>query len=140
MKSRPLPFLLAVLSVLVLAGPAPLLGQDNTRTLSLEMSLDMESVSSPQVSPDGTQIVYTRGWVDKMNDSRESSIWIMNSDGTRNRFLVDGSSPAWSPDGTRIAFTARGEPSGSQIFVRWMDDEGAVTQITRVENGPNRSY
>jgi dipeptidyl aminopeptidase/acylaminoacyl peptidase len=137
MKSRPLPFLLAVLSVLVLAGPAPLLGQDNTRTLSLEMSLDMESVSSPQVSPDGTQIVYTRGWVDKMNDSRESSIWIMNSDGTRNRFLVDGSSPAWSPDGTRIAFTARGEPSGSQIFVRWMDDEGAVTQITRVENGPS---
>jgi dipeptidyl aminopeptidase/acylaminoacyl peptidase len=136
MKSRPLPSLLAVLSVLLLSGPAPLLGQDNTRTLSLEMYLDMESVSSPQVSPDGTQIVYTRGWVDKMNDSRESSIWIMNSDGTRNRFLVDGSSPAWSPDGTRIAFTARGEPSGSQIFVRWMDDEGAVTQITRVENGP----
>ena len=128
--------LFAVLSLLAWGAAPPVGGQEATRTLSLEMYLDMESVSNPQISPDGSQIVYTRGWVDKMNDSRESSIWIMNADGTRNRFLVDGSSPTWSPDGTRIAFTARGEPSGSQIFVRWMDDEGAVTQITRVENSP----
>jgi dipeptidyl aminopeptidase/acylaminoacyl peptidase len=136
MTNRRLPSLLAVLTVLAWSAPVALSAQEHLRTLSLEMYLDMESVSNPQVSPDGTQVVYTRGWVDKMNDSRESSIWIMNADGTRNRFLVDGSSPTWSPDGTRIAFTARGEPSGSQIFVRWMDDEGAVTQVTRVENGP----
>ncbi|MDT8341358.1 MAG: S9 family peptidase [Longimicrobiales bacterium] len=115
---------------------APIAAQEATRTLSLETYLDMESVSNPQISPDGTRIVFTRGWVDKMNDSRESSVWIMNADGSRARFLVDGSNPTWSPDGTRIAFTARGEPSGSQIFVRWMDDEGAVTQVTRVEKSP----
>ena len=119
---------------------APLAGaaQDGgVRKLSLEMYLDIESVSGPQISPDGSRIVYTRGWVDKMNDRRESSIWVMNADGSRNHFLVDGSSPVWSPDGTRIAYTARGEPEGSQIFVRWMDDQGATTQITRVENGPS---
>jgi len=108
----------------------------DTKKLTLEMYLDLESVSNPQISPDGARIVYTRGWVDKMNDRRESSIWIMNADGNKNHFLVDGSGPLWSPDGTRIAYTAKGEPEGSQIFVRWMDDEGATTQITRLEKGP----
>jgi len=124
-------------ATLLLAAPSFVSAQsDDLRTISLEMYLDLESVSNPQISPDGQEIVYTRGWVDKMNDSRESSIWIMNRDGSRNRFLVDGSGPTWSPDGTRIAFTASGEPSGSQVFVRWMDDEGTTSQVTRLEKSP----
>jgi len=134
---RPL-LLLAGLTALALTAPALASAQDGTGTkrLSLEMYLDWEWVGDPQISPDGRQIVYTRSWVDKVNDRRESSVWIMNADGTRNRFLVDGSSPVWSPDGERIAYTARGEPQGNQIFVRWMDAEGATTQITRVDEGP----
>ena len=107
------------------------------RPLPLETYMDMESVSNPQISPDGERIVYTRGWIDAVNDSRESSLWIMGSDGTRNRHLLDGGGARWSPDGTRILFTARGEPRGSQIFVRWMDEEGATSQVTRLENGPS---
>jgi len=127
--------------LVLIAATLPSLASSQTDTetkkLTLEMYLDLESVSNPQISPDGARIVYTRGWVDKMNDRRESSIWIMNADGSKNHFLVDGSGPLWSPDGTRIAYTARGEPEGSQIFVRWMDDEGATTQITRLEKGPD---
>ena len=118
----------------LLAGGGTLSGQ---RVLQLEDYLDIEGVSDPQISPDGTTIVYTRSWIDTRNDSRESSIWIMNADGTRNRFLVDGSSPQWAPDGTRIAYLHRGEPAGTQVFVRWMDWEGATTQITRVDHGPS---
>ena len=33
-----------------------------TKKLTLEMYLDLESVSNPQISPDGARIVYTRGW------------------------------------------------------------------------------
>ncbi len=121
----------------IVAAPAVTAAQSDIRTLDLATYLDFESVADPRLSPDGRQVVYTRRWFDKMHDQQESSLWIVNADGSRNRFLVDGSSPRWSPTGDRITFTASGEPDGSQIFVRWMDDEGAVTQITRVENGPS---
>ena len=105
-------------------------------TLKLEQWLDFERVSDPQISPDGQRIVYTRRWVDKVADKWESSVWIMNVEGSRNRYLLKGSSPKWSPDGTRLAYLAEGEPKGEQIFVRWMDAEGGTTQVTRVENAP----
>jgi dipeptidyl aminopeptidase/acylaminoacyl peptidase len=107
------------------------------KKLQLDQFFDMETVSNPQISPDGRQIVYTRGWVDRVNDRRSSALWIMDADGSRNRFLTTGSGALWSPDGTRIAFTREGEPSGSQIWVRWMDAEGATTQITRLEQSPS---
>ena len=107
-----------------------------TDRLTLETFLEMETVADPQLSPDGSQIIYTRGWVDKMNDRRESALWIMQADGSRNRFLVKGSNARWSPSGDRIAYLAQGEPRGSQVFVRWMDAEGASSQVTRVEQSP----
>ena len=107
------------------------------KKLQLEQFFDMETVSNPRISPDGKQIVYTRGWVDKVNDRRSSALWIMNADGSKNRFLTNGSGALWSPDGTRIAFTRDGEPSGSQIWVRWMDGDGAATQITHLEQSPS---
>ncbi len=125
----------ALALALFLAGPAA--AQESIQTLTLDMYLDWERVSDPRLSPDGKQIVYTRGWVDKVNDRWRSSLWIMNADGSKQRKLLDGSSARWSPDGTRIAFVAQGEPRGSQIFVRWMDAEGAVTQITRLDESPS---
>jgi Tol biopolymer transport system component len=101
------------------------------------MYLDMVSVSDPEISPDGKQITFTRRWVDKMNDKFESALYIMNSDGSRQRFLAKGSGARWSPDGTRIAYLGEGEPKGNQIYVRWMDAEGAVTQVTRLEDAPS---
>ncbi len=118
--------------------PAALAAQNEPDgTLKLATYLDWESVSSPQISPDGSQIIYTRSWVDKVNDRRSSSVMTMNADGSRKRVLVeDGSSPKWSPGGDRILYTASVESEGTQIFVRWMDDEGAATQITHLENSP----
>ncbi len=124
-----------LLSLLLL--PVALAAQNEPDgTLKLQTYLDWESVSNPEISPDGSQIVYTRGWVDKINDRRASEIWIMDADGGRKRRLTEGSSPKWSPSGDRIAFTDEGDPEGTQIFVRWMDDEGLRTPITHVENSP----
>ena len=124
-------FALACVPALI-AAQAP--GSDR---LNLDLYLEFETVADPQISPDGTQIIYTRGWVDKQADRRETSLWVMNADGTKNRFLVRGSNARWSPTGDRIAYTAQGDPRGSQIFVRYMDAEGATSQITRVEKAPS---
>jgi dipeptidyl aminopeptidase/acylaminoacyl peptidase len=114
---------------------APLTAQQSDK-LTLADYMQWETVSNPQMSPDGRQIVFARRWVDQLNDRWESSLYIMNADGSRPRKLTDGSNPIWSPDGTRIAYTHRGEPSGTQIFVRWMDAEGANTQVTRLTETP----
>jgi dipeptidyl aminopeptidase/acylaminoacyl peptidase len=109
---------------------------DDSNRLSVSTILDWENVGDAQISPDGTEIVYTRSWVDQLEDDWQSALWIMNADGSRQRFLAKGSSPRWSPDGTRIAYLAEVEESGTQIFVRWMDAEGAVSQVTRTQQSP----
>jgi dipeptidyl aminopeptidase/acylaminoacyl peptidase len=125
-----------ILSIAVLAALAATTLANGRDRLTLELFLDWEYVASPQLSPDGSQIVYTRRWTDKVNDRFESEVWIMNADGGKNRFLVKGSSPEWSPDGKRLAYTAQGQPQGAQIFVKWMET-GEETQLTRLERGPS---
>lgn len=109
---------------------------DDDGTLSIDRYFDWEIVGSPQISPDGSQVVYSRRYPDRINDKFETDLWIVRSDGSRNRFLVKGSDPVWSPDGTRLAYIAPGQPSGPQIFVRWLDAPGE-TQVTRLERPPS---
>jgi dipeptidyl aminopeptidase/acylaminoacyl peptidase len=126
--------LFAVALLLMLAPHA--WAQEKRDRLTVEQFLDWEMVASPQVSPDGRQIVYTRRWPDKVNDKYEDEVWIMDADGGRNRFFVKGSQPAWSPDSKRVAYVAQGQPTGAQIFVKWIDTPGE-TQLTRLERSPS---
>ncbi len=99
-------------------------------------SLDLERISDPQISPDARQIIYTRRWVNQMEDKWETALWIVDADGSHNRFLTKGSSARWSPDGGRVAYLAEGEPKGTQLFVRWIGVNGPATQVTTLHESP----
>jgi dipeptidyl aminopeptidase/acylaminoacyl peptidase len=129
----------ALLLALATAAAAPALAQapgTSADTLfTVEKYLDYETVADPRISPDGSRVVYTRRWVDRREDRWQSSLWIMDADGSRNRFLVDGSGAAWSPDGTRVAFLAPGGAGAGQVWVKHLGEQGA-TQVTRAARAP----
>src|SRR5438309_2656084 len=127
------------LAVLLAFTPVAISGAQEKRSdtlLSVDHYLDFEQVGDPQISPDGKQIVYARRYVNKIDDRWDSALWLMNADGSHNRMLGKGGNAVWSPDGTRIAYVGEGEPRGTQIFVRYMDSEGATSQITHSDQSP----
>src|ERR1051325_10607188 len=115
------------------------LGQQKKLLLDKETFMDMESVGSPAISPDGTQIIFARSWVDKVKDQHRSNLWIVDTSGTRVRELTTGnhsdSSPVWSPDGKRIAFLSDRDGT-SQLHVLWVDTR-EVAQLTHLEQAPS---
>lgn len=100
---------------------------------------ELEWAADPQISPDGTRIVYRRRGMDKMTDRRTSRLWIINSDGTGHMKLTqreaNESSARWSPDGKRIASASSAEGNGSEIFVYWIES-GKMARITQLERSP----
>jgi len=118
--------------------PAPAGAQAKQGVLDKDTFMDMETVSSPAISPDGSQIVFARGWVDKLKDQGRSNIWIVDTAGTRLRELTRGSwrdsAPAWSPDGARIAFLSDRDGT-TQIHVLFVAT-GELSQLTHLERTP----
>jgi dipeptidyl aminopeptidase/acylaminoacyl peptidase len=135
-SSRLIAALVAV-SPLMFAPSLSATQESRSSTLfTTEHSLDLERIADPQISPDGKHVIYTRRWVNQLEDKWESALWIVDADGSRNRFLVKGSSPRWSPDGARVAYLADGDPKGTQIFIKWVGIDGPASQITTVAESP----
>src|ERR1035437_9054963 len=66
--------MLCALLLIAAASPRPAQAQSHAQSkLSLEQYLDWVDVQTPQLSPDGAQIIYTRRWIDKMNDKWETT-------------------------------------------------------------------
>lgn len=99
---------------------------------------ELEYVSDPQISPDGSQIVYVRRSSDVMRDRTRSNLWIVDTESGDHRPLLSGNrtyiAPRWSRDGTKLAYVSN--DSGSmQIRVRWMDT-GVTALVTNIASAP----
>ena len=107
---------------------------ENLDVFELQYALD------PQISPDGSKVVYIRTKMDIMKDGKSSSLWIMNSDGTNHQKLTslvkNESNPRWSPDGKRISFISNsGDGNGSEIFIYWVDSK-QYSSISQLDGSP----
>lgn len=92
----------------------------------------LQWVDNPQISPDGSRIVYQRMGFDVMQDRKQSSLWMTDADGRNHRPLASsGHDPVWSPDGRRIAYVAASAGS-AQIQMHWLDggQDAAVSGLT----------
>lgn len=70
-----------VCAALLAIGPAAVGAQEtpSDTLLTVQHYLEFEQVSDPQLSPDGSTIVFTRRWVNKLEDRFDAALWIMNA-------------------------------------------------------------
>lgn len=105
--------------------------------ITKETFMDFESVGSPNISPDGEMIIFSRTSIDKMRDAPTSNLWITDPRGDRVRQFTSGSwrdsSPVFSPDGKRVAMISDRDGS-SQLYVMWLDTR-EVAKLTSFEGG-----
>ncbi len=107
-----------------------------TKKLITPEELDnLVCVGNPQLSPKGSQILFTRKCVKE--GVNHTTIWIADTKGSqKTRELTTSgkdSMPRWSPDGKKVAFI-RSSESGSQIFTIDMDG-GESQQLTYLPEG-----
>jgi dipeptidyl aminopeptidase/acylaminoacyl peptidase len=143
LHARAIVLSVVVSSVILFAG-APAAAQER-RAPVIDDLLNLVQVSGAEMSPDGSQVIYSKSEIKKWSDNkRVTSIWIANTDGTDHRQLLSSDkdkSPAWSPDGRYVAFlSTRDQPEnskdapGAQIWLLRMVGGGEATKLTELKS------
>ncbi|HED03973.1 MAG TPA: hypothetical protein ENI60_04310, partial [Candidatus Fraserbacteria bacterium] len=99
--------------------------------------LKFRFLGSPQLAPDGEQILFPLMIADAQNKKYHQHLWMMPfAEGQARQYTfgeVIDSAPSWSPDGLRIAFI-RTRDKVSQIYLI-PTDGGEARQLSRLEPG-----
>lgn len=110
--------------------------------------LNFHWVTAPQISPDGSKIVYTYVSVNSRKEGYDTSLWIVPTNGGTPRQLTAGprdGGAQWSPDGKTIAFMrtetaapAEGRRPSGQIYLLSLEGGEArpLTDLPRGASGP----
>jgi dipeptidyl aminopeptidase/acylaminoacyl peptidase len=114
---------------------------------SIDQSLEMQTVASPQISPDGRRIVYEQTRTNWDANAFETDLWLADaSTGERHLLTLASKSSTgaqWSPDGKLIAFLSDragslpGSPAGKRQVYVIPANGGEAQQLTKLEAGVN---
>jgi dipeptidyl aminopeptidase/acylaminoacyl peptidase len=124
---------------------AVLLAADAKRPITDADLYAFHWAASPQISPDGSKIVYTLVNVSGKHDNYETALWIAPASGGAARQLTSGphdSAARWSPDGRTLAFLRATEKDGktepAQIYLLPMQggDARPLTDIPKGAGSP----
>jgi dipeptidyl aminopeptidase/acylaminoacyl peptidase len=104
------------------------------RPMTLVDLLNVPHISSPQLAPDGREIVYVESQADWKANKRVTHLWRVATAGGPPAQLTSGaeseSGPRWSPDGRTIAFVAkRTGDEFAQIYLL-PDNGGEARELT----------
>lgn len=109
------------------------------RAMTVMDYLNIPALSSPQLSPQGKQLLYVLSESNWTENKQVSHIWRADIDGANAIQMTNGkegeNSPRWSPDGKTIAFLAtRGEKAKPQVYLL-NNAGGEAIQLTKQEAG-----
>jgi len=103
-------------------GEIYLMSSDGTNRRRLTTNTAGDAFAA--LSPDGKKIVFDSNRRRTTSEpANTSDLFLMNTDGTEQTFLIRGSSATWAPDSRRIAFHASASGMGKPI----KPDPGAAT-------------
>jgi dipeptidyl aminopeptidase/acylaminoacyl peptidase len=125
--------------VLFICGFAIIFAEDEEKHVpTIEELLNLKTISSARISPDGSYVAYSVRETDFEQDAYVTQIWLADVNTGDTFQLTRGekssSNPKWSPDGLWLAFTSGRNDDKSQIFAI-RPSGGEAFRLTDTETG-----
>ena len=108
-----------------------------TEKITPDLVYKLKSVGDPALSPNGSLVAYTLGWVDSDNLGSRSRVMLMNTNSGESREFTQGdkdSAPKFSPDGHNLAFLRSDDGKSAQVWAMAVSG-GEACQLTQLAKG-----